>query len=405
MRLTIGLTLLVVTVTSLTLRSEEISGCDLSAGCDSCERCPHPWVVSRQPACSCALLDCLTDLGASIDNGGNFKMPVTGGAYHWFHQSLIGRQGGYGIPGLRGTYFWYLYADPEYTTAGGNKVGGHLELRLRETGTFRTFVDDQVWPWELYGYIHNDDFGTLKAGQLFTRFGLFWNGVFFGNAAYFDGLKLDADYGVSWEKSTAVNDCLSVESYWQFFFHEDQSNGSFGGADAESVVGYSEENTGFARLVPTWTFADGSQFALGMSGMVGSIDSKIALPDETVWAYGVDGTYTIGPWKAYLEGSQTFGLRNPVSYISGGPSDELTNVLSGVQYTRGPVTYHCSYSNSIYENPYAVQNMVLTGATVTLTKHVDLYVEWVHQRVDNASLPGRNGYLFNGIEWVINWHF
>jgi len=45
------------------------------------------------------------------------------------------------------------------------------------------------------------------------------------------------------------------------------------------------------------------------------------------------------------------------------------------------------------------------GATAQLTEHVDLYVEWVHQRVDHASLPGRNGFFFNGIEWVINWHF
>jgi hypothetical protein len=71
----------------------------------------------------------------------------------------------------------------------------------------------------------------------------------------------------------------------------------------------------------------------------------------------------------------------------------------------GAVTYRCSYSNSIYENPNAVQNMILTGATVTLTDHVDLYVEWVHQHVDHATIATQDGYLFNGIEWVINWHF
>ncbi len=66
-------------------------------------------------------------------------------------------------------------------------------------------------------------------------------------------------------------------------------------------------------------------------------------------------------------------------------------------------------THSIYENPNAVQNMLLTGMAITLTDHVDLYVdlyaEWVHQRVDRASLPGRDGHFFNGIERVINWHF
>ena len=59
----------------------------------------------------------------------------------------------------------------------------------------------------------------------------------------------------------------------------------------------------------------------------------------------------------------------------------------------------------MYDNPNAVQNMVLTGATVTLTDHVDLYVEWVHQRVDHADIAAQQGYYFNGIEWFFNWHF
>ena len=390
------------TLVDLSSLDSESSKDDNRLACCSC--CPEPWVVSREPIFCHSHLDCLTNLG-NIDNGCNFKLPITGGAWHWFHQSLNGDPGGYGIPGLRDTYFWYLYADPEFTTPAGNKVGGHVELRLRETDTFRGFIDDQVWTWEAYGFIQNEDFGTLKAGQLFNRFGLFWDGVFFGNAAYFDGLKLDADYGLAWERTKQIHDCLSVDTYFQYFFHEDQSNGSFSGADAESVSGYTEKNTGVARIVPTWTRPDGSQLALGLSGMVGQIDSRIALPDETVWAYGVDATYTKGQWKAFIEGSQTFGLRNPVNYVSGGPSDQLTNFLAGVHYTCGAVTYRCSYSNSLYENPHAVQNMLLAGATVTLTDHLDLYLEYVNERVDGASLPGRNGDFFNGIEWVINWHF
>jgi hypothetical protein len=318
---------------------------------------------------------------------------------------MIGRPGGYGIPGLRDTYFWYLYADPQYKVSEGSTIGGHMELRLRETDTFRTFIDDQVWTWELYAYIQDDELGTLKAGQLYNRFGLFWDGVFFGNAPYFDGLKLDADYGFSWEKTTEVHDCLKVDSYAQFFLHEDQSNGSFGGADAESVIGYTERNTGVFRVVPTWTLGDGSQLALGTSAMIGEIDSKIALPNETVWAYGVDCTYTRGPWKCFAEVSDLHGVRNPVNYVSGGPSDQLVNCLGGIHYTRGPVTYRCTYSNSLYQNPRATQNMVLAGVTVTLTKHVDFYLEYVNQRVDGAVLPGRNGPFFNSLEWVINWRF
>ncbi len=379
---------------------DDSDGC----GCSCCGRCcPDPWVVAREPLFCESYLDWLSDLG-NIERC-RFKMPITGGAWHWFHESLIGRSGGYGIDGLRGTYFWYVFADPEYDLGCGKKVGGHVELRLRETDTFRSFIDDQVWTWELYGYLQDEDWGTLKAGQLYTRFGLFWDGVFFGNAPYFDGLKLDADWGVSWEKTTEIHDCLKLDSYVQFFFHEDQSNGSFGGGDAESVSGYTEKNTAIVRVVPTWTRADGSQIALGISGLVGQIDSTIALPDETVSAYALDLTYTKGPWKMFVEGSQTFGVRNPVRYVSGGPSDRLTNILTGLQYTHGAMTYRCSYSNSIDDNPHAVQHMIDAGVTATLTKHVDMYLEYVNQRVSDATVPGQNGYFFNGIEYVINWHF
>lgn len=366
--------------------------------------CPEAWIVSREPMFEWNHLDPLTKLGQSIEHG-DFRMPVTGGAWHWFHQSTIGRPGGYGIPGLRDTYFWYFFVDPVYDPGGGRKLGGHMELRLRETDTFRSFVDDPVWTWELYGYIEDEELGTLKAGQLFSRFGIFWDGVFFGNAPYFDGLKLDADYGLSWEKTTEIHECLKVDSYVQFFFSEDQSNGSFGGADAESVAGYTEKNTGIVRLVPTWTRCDGSQIALGISFMAGQIESKIALPDEDVLAYGVDATYTKGPWKAFFEASRLHGVRNPRSYVSGGPSDELVNLWTGVHFTRGAVTYRCSYSNSIYENPHAVQNMLLAGVTVTLSKHLDFYFEYVNERVDGAEIAGQNGEFFNGFEYIINWHF
>ncbi len=391
---------------SIALTAADEPACETaSADVSACRACDEPWVVSREPLLSTSYLDLFTRLGHSFDGDRRLRIPISGGAWHWFHQSLIGRPGGYGIPGLRNTYFWYLYFDPEYTTRGGQTLGGHVELRLRETDTFRTFIDDKVWTWEAYAYWKDEQLGTLKAGQLYNRFGLFWDGVFFGNAPYFDGLKLDADYGLSWEKTTRVHDRLSLDSYVQYFFHEDQSNGSFAGADPESIAGYTEKNTGVIRLVPTWTRCDGSQVAIGFSAMVGEIDSRIALPDETLWAYGFDITYTKGPWKLFAEASQTFGVRNPVNYVSGGPSDQLTNILAGIHYTRGAVTYRVSYSNSIYEDPDAVQNMVVAGITATVSKHMDLYIEYVNERVNDADLPGRNGFFFNGIEWVINWHF
>ena len=379
-----------------------------SCGCSCCGQpavcCGEPFVVNREALFDIGHLSCLTD--ALNFEHGCFSMPITGGAYHWFHQSLIGNSGGYGIDGLRGTYFYYLYVDPQVSVDRGRTVGGHMELRLRDGDPFRSFIDENIWPWEAYAYVQDDEWGTFKAGLLFKQFGKFWDGVFFGNAPYFDGAKLDADYGLSWESTNEVNKCFKIDRFLQFFFHEDSSNGSFGGGDAESVDGYAEENTGVVRIVPTWTFANGATAALGFSGLAGQISSRRAdLVDEEVYAYAVDLTYTRGRWMTFIEGAQTFGVINPVRYVSGGPSDKISNIWTGVHYTRGPVTYRVSYSNSIDENPDAVQNMVLAGTTITLTKNVDLYFEYIHERVDDADLAGQNGEFFNSFEYVVNWHF
>ena len=156
-------------------------------------------------------------------------MPVNAGAYHWFTDDLVGNKDGYGIPGLRNTYFWYVTADPQFQLRSGHQLGGHVELRLRERDLFRSFFVGQVWTYEAYVSLATKDYGTLKGGQIWKRFGMDWDGVWWGNAPYFDGFKLDPDYGMAWEKTTEVHERLQIDSYVQFFFHEDRVNGSFAG--------------------------------------------------------------------------------------------------------------------------------------------------------------------------------
>ena len=210
---------------------------------------------------------------------------------------------GYGIPGLRGTYYWSVDVDPKIKLDGPffQEIGLHSQIRLRENGTFRPFIEDQVWPWEAYAYAKTTA-GTFKAGQIWKRFGLDWDGVFYGNVAYFDGFKLDPDLGVSWEYTFKVSDAFKVDTIAQFYFREDGINGSLDGADAESTSLLREENTGVVRVVPTWTFADGSSIALGLSGSVGQIDARgTGVSDDTHSAWAVDLTYTKGNFKVFGE--------------------------------------------------------------------------------------------------------
>ena len=380
------------------------SGCRGCGPC-CCRCCPEPYIIGREPIfCGCGLGDLLAECHPK---GCRWEIPFGAGAWHWFHQDLTSADnGGYGIDGLRGTYFWYVTADPRIDLCNGRSIGGHCEIRLRERDLFRSFIPGQVWPYQAYGYISDPEWGTLKAGQIWKRFGMDWDGVFWGNAPYFDGTKLDPDFGLSWERTTEVDDCFSIAQFYQFYFHEDNVNGSFGGADPESVPGYTERITGVVRVVPTWVLCNGAKFELGFSGLVGQIDSRrVDLDDQVVAAYAVDANYYYGRWRLFAEGQQTFGIVNPVRYVSGGPSNRVTNLLAGVHYTTGPVTWRGSYSCSIDANPNGMQNLLVTGATITLTDHVDLYVEYVNQQISGNANPALDGHVFNSMEFILNWHF
>jgi predicted porin len=372
-------------------------------GCDSETCVASATPVNRQPLVE---MGCLGRIAEKLDCGSDcWSMPIGGGGQHWFTEDLQGNNDGYGIRDLRGTYFWYLTADPQYKLRSGNRLGGHVELRLREQDKFRAFFVDQVWTYQAYVSLASDDWGTFKAGQVWKRFGMDWDGVWWGNAAYFDGFKLDPDYGLSWEKTTEINDHLQVDSFLQFFFHEDRVNGSFPGADPESVFGYTERNTGFVRILPRWTLDDGSRLELGLSGLVGEIESSLAgFNDQVASGYAVDMNYYKGPWRLLMEGQQYFGRRNPTNWISGGPSNRISNLLAGIHYTRGSVTYRGNYSASLDSNPAGVQNLVVTGVTVAVSPNIDFYFDYVNQQISGNANPASNGHLFNSLNFIIHWH-
>ena len=154
----------------------------------------------------------------------DLPVPIKVGAWHWYAWDLTGNNaGGYGIPGLRGTYWWEIIADPTIDLDDGTKIGIHSNLRLRDGDNFRSFFDSKFWFYELYAHVSTEELGTLKAGQVWKRFGLDWDGVFFGNTAYFDGFKLDPDYGLSWEKTTQLDDNLSVDTFANSSFMRTES--------------------------------------------------------------------------------------------------------------------------------------------------------------------------------------
>lgn len=333
-------------------------------------------------------------------------IPITVGAWHWWRFGDDGPStDGYGIPGLRGTYYWTVDVDPKLKLDGPTfqEIGLHTQIRLREDGEFRPFIDDQVWTWEAYVYAKTT-FGTVKAGQVWKRFGLDWDGVFYGNVAYFDGMKLDPDLGVSWEHTFGGDAGFKLDTIAQFFVSEDGINGSLAGADAESSDAFREENTGVLRLVPTWTFANEASLALGLSGSVGRIAAEsVGFGDGTYSALAADLTYKQGNFSIFGELAQSHGTINPVRYVSGGPSDRITDYLVGASYKTGPITWRTNYSEGRDNHPGGKQSLLLPGMTIALTPNVDLYAEYVNWIVKPDGLSESD--YEDGFQLALNWRF
>lgn len=337
-----------------------------------------------------------------------YRLPISIGANHWFHIDRDDRiyGNGYGVPGESGTYYYYLALDPAFKLGDGffQEIGAHTQFRFRDSGDkLRSFYSDEYWFYEAYGYAKTP-IGTFKAGQIVTEFGIPWDGTWWEGVPYFDGYKFDPDYGFSWDNKWKVSEKFSVDSAAQFFVASDGVNGSIAGADAESGLGLSEQNTGVVRLVPTWKFNDDTSLAWGFSGLVGGIKGAAAYRnvDGTRGVWGTDFTLTYKHFSLFGEYIDAYGATNPVRYVSGGASDHVNSLRGGVSYKYGPATFHVNYSYGWDHNPDGHQFIFDPGVSIQLVKNVALYAEYVKWDVVDHS--GNTARFDDGFELILVWN-
>lgn len=340
------------------------------------------------------------------------RIPLQISGWHWAHVRQSGPLASdYGIPGIRGTYYYSLRFYPELDTTSEDfdRVGAHVDLRFRDDeDLYRPFYESTYWLWEAYGWVDTPA-GRLKGGKVWRRFGLDWDGSWWGNVPYFDGQKLDPDWGVSLEGTVELSGSVTMDSYAQFFFRDDRVNGSLVGADPESVRRSGERDTVVLRWAPTWR---GSGIAVtgGLSTTVGRVLNHRApgapgdADDEVVGAVAFDAVVVVGDLQLLVEVTQAWGAPTPAHYVSGGPSNQRATALVGGQLALGPATLRLSYSVGWYDNPHAWQDILVSGVTLAITKNIDLYVE--HVLWTAHSMPGDSHTTFeDGYQLVLSWRF
>ena len=392
---------------------EQVFGCD-SGTCDGLA--PGQYRDGRQGCClsfdseAATVLpeDNLIDRTFQTAFGvkDKFGFPIEIAGWHWWAIDTTGAgNGGYGFRGYQGTYAYTLRGGPEYELDRRQSVGAYAYFLMRDDVPYRQYYTSNSWFFEAYGWYRHEELGTLKGGLIFMKFGLDGYGNFFATSPYFEGYIQDPDYGVSWEKTWNVRDDLAVDTFAQYFFHENGQNGSLRNFDSESVARVNERNTVVLRSVGKLTLGETSSLNLGSSFLVGEIDSsRVGFADDVRTAWGVDMTWTQGPFALMGEFLQRHGRVVPTHFASGGPSDRLESYSIESSYDVGPVTWRGKYSQSFLSNPNGRNEVLSLGGQVDVTPHVTFFAEYVWWNVDGHAVAGDFNVL-EGPQLTLYWHY
>lgn len=352
-------------------------------------------------------------LDAEYDKAQQWKrdnhLPVTIGANHWWHLDRDERiyGDGYGVPGERGTYYYYVAIDPSFKFEGGgpvSEIGFHNQTRFRDSGDkLRSFYNNTIWTYETYAYAKSD-IGTLKAGQIVQEFGIAWDNSWWEGVPYFDGYRFNPAWGLSWDKTWTVSSTFNIAGAFQYFIIDDRVSGAIAGANAEASPPLKERNTFSFRLVPQWTLNPDTKIALGVSALTREIDNaSVAGIDSRQTAYAIDLTYTWRNLSIYGQYTDSHGAIAPARYVSGGPSDRQNSIEGGINYKLGPISAHINYSEGWDHNPSGKQYLVNPGLTFQVSKALTAYAEYVKWVVTDSE--GTSTQFDDGYELILVWNY
>ena len=276
--------------------------------------------------------------------------------------------------------------------------GFHLEPRFRES-QLRPFFSGPAWIQEAYGsYDLRGETSTLtvKAGKVYSHFGLFWDNSFYGNVQVYDGLKLTPNYGLSIEAESQGEGRLGGKLFLQYFVIDGHTNVALPGRETFSIPGARRRNESIVRLEPTLRVGETGRLALGLSGQYLQADLP-AIGKNDVWREAVDLTWSLGTATFWGELTLQQGLSVSEFPIAGTPATDTTPAvpgqasrtvryaLAGGQYGLGPVTARYVFSLGDYADLDVRELLHVPSIGVALEEHLSLLGELVLWRRNAPS--------------------
>lgn len=259
----------------------------------------------------------------------------------------------------------------------------HGQARLRDT-RLRPFFPSNAWVQEIWvAYRLPQPMVTLRAGKIYQHLGRFWDASFFGNIHYFDGLKLDPEFGVEAEAIVPIGD-VALEVTGQYLAQSDRVNGSLEGRDIEGFDDSREED-GFALgirvAVPAMTLA-GRPLALagGISALREAAEWTVAPREERVDVrldhLAVELESRWGPLIGYAEWMRRSTDDVPSTARATVPGSRATYWLLGAQAHLGPLRLRYNYSRADYDDAGFAERIHQPGIGLDLSEGVHAILEY-----------------------------
>lgn len=303
------------------------------------------------------------------------RLPFTLGASAWLYYFQPLKSRDFGGDNLLELYSFYLDIAKEWD----NGYGFATTLRFRDT-KLRSWHPSNIYALEVYAS-KQTPVGKLKLGKFFKQVGYFWDDSFFGNVQYFDGLKLDPDFGVELAGERRLGQRWRLPYFFQFFLTDDGYHGGLTERDAESSPATREKNTGVIRFVPTYEFGSGRSLALGGSFLRGRIDRQAGTGrDNDLTQLAADVAFTWSPLLAYGEFLYQDG-RNSIFFPRPGGSSSTRYWLAGVQYDWGRFNWRTNFSLADYKGGIT-EYIVQPGVVYSIAEGLKLWLEydfWRHR--------------------------
>jgi len=288
----------------------------------------------------------------------------------------------------------------------------HVQGRWRDT-KLRSFYPSNGWlqeAWVAYTVGPSDEGSgdgrpasrpvaltvTFRAGKIYQRLGRFWDGSFFGNVQYFDGLKLDPEFGAEAAARAPLGTSSGViEAYVQGLLGDDHISGALPGRDFKTLTGARKQGLAAGvrgRIALASPGGSPLVAAVRLSGLTsraelpdtlrglspagsGSAFARVGGPHRTLDYVSFDGELDWKHLLAYGEWTRrSTGLLGPPGATI--PGSRATYWLAGAHATVGPLTLRYNFSQGRYQDAGWRDTIHQPGITVRLGPGVSALLEY-----------------------------